>query len=734
MADLSLSGGKWLANIDVSDRESLISARNSFIVALRGLSESPATQLDLVSSIANDPKTAIAIFSGVLDIPFDGVYGAERDESEYVPQSDLHARALAMQGFGNISDLATKSDFASLEEGLDLAANLLYVLEKEAQNTDPLVCWSALHAINEIWFHPAWKEYKKCNYQMAVSLHMPHLLEKGVIENQLSLLENRSIARKSNIGIGLSAKYEAWLDFWVYGPANVLVNVPQSGDKYQQLVHDVLERLDYRGIEVGVLAGNRQALTTALTLAERFFSEKADLNIQKRLYDIPELRGFLINSSDIDLRSLAAEALRHISTKMDDYDNGSVKVTRVRSQVICKDWQNAAKAGNIAVPILLEVAKEKLHLSKNDDVVLSDRCKAIQTLAITSYDQTQKIIDLTQFLFDIPEIRETALKELEKIKTSLPTDVASLVTAIVVCNSLKSANLNLLTVSEMGNSVRQISDALAIIEPLAQQYKRSSNAVKELLVEWNIELSNKIKIISKNQEKIHKNQRLLLKMIESGSSIDSTFANSLNLPNSTKLLESKEYQTYDQCKLLYDAITNLKSEIIKLLNTTKTAISEKANNKGAVPLAITGGVILALTALCQFGATGLRDIRIPTPPWLGGSNSSSSSFNQIQPTATYTPQYTPQYTKGVSKSACGSPSGSQCYYPVFVKYSDRNWNSLRTDCQDIDGENAPQTQDGARGKGQIQVASFDSLQKAEGFASEMNQHYQSGWVGKGHCK
>jgi hypothetical protein len=53
MADLSLSGGNWLANIDISDRD-------SFIIALRGLNESPAIQLDLVNSIANEPKKAIA--------------------------------------------------------------------------------------------------------------------------------------------------------------------------------------------------------------------------------------------------------------------------------------------------------------------------------------------------------------------------------------------------------------------------------------------------------------------------------------------------------------------------------------------------------------------------------------------------------------------------------------------------------------------------------------------------
>jgi hypothetical protein len=722
MPDLSLSGGNWLANIDVSDR-------NSFIIALRGLNESPAIQLDLVNSIANEPKKAIAIFREVLGIPSDGVYGAERDESEYVPQSDLHARALAMQGFGNISDLATKSEFASLEKGFDLAANLLYILEKEAQSNNPLVCWSALHAINEIWFHPAWK---KLNYGMRVNLNKPYLLEKGIVEKQLSFLENRGISRNSSTGIGLAAEYEAWRDFWVYGPANVLVNVPQSGDKYQQLVRDVLERLEYRGIEIGVLAGNHQALTSALTLAERFFGEKADRNIQQRLYDIPELRGFLSNGSDIDLRSLAAKALRHISTQMDDYDRGSVKVIRARSQVICKNWQEAAKAGIDAVPSLLDVAKANLRLNKNDDVVLSDRLTAIRTLSTTSYDQTQKIIDLAQFLFDISEIRDAAVNELQKINTPLPSDAASIVTALIVCNSIKSIDLNTLTILQMEQPISNISDALSVIESLAQVYKRSPSNLKEFLNEWNDKLSKKISVLKKNQEKTQKNQQLLLEMLESGSSTDPSFDQLLkSSPNiNTALLTSKAYQTYAQCKSLYDALTNLKSEIIKLLNTTKTTISTKTSNKGVMSFAISGAAILALTALCHLSAKELRGIQIPTPAWLGSSNSSSSSFNQIQPTSTYIPQY----TKGVSKSACGSPSGSQCYYPVFVKYSDRNWESLRADCKDIDGENAPQTQDSARQKGQIQVASFDSPQKAESFASEMNQHYLSGWVGKGNCK
>jgi hypothetical protein len=382
--NLSSSGGSGsFGNIKIDDG-------TSFILALRGLRANPAKQIDLVDSIANESVKAIKIFGDVLGIPAHGVYRESRSESEYISQSDVLSLALAIQGFGKISDLATKSEIASLQT--DFAANLLYVLEKEAQSNDTLVRWSALHAINEIWFHQEWERLRR-PYAMKINLQDAPRLEKSVVEQQLQPLDAYGgISRNSATGYGLNAQYEAWRDFWVYGAADALLVTNKSGEVYNQIIHDVLEHLSYRGVEVGLSKSSKYSvLKIALKIAQKVFINNAqDRFIQERLYDIPELHEFLrkdnSTTANIELRNLAAQALRHIAKLIDDYksENGSVKETRARSYVICQDWGNAAKCGIDAIPSLLDVATERLCLHKEEDktkdAILEDRCDSIKTI------------------------------------------------------------------------------------------------------------------------------------------------------------------------------------------------------------------------------------------------------------------------------------------------------------------------------------------------------------------
>ena len=356
-----------------------------FILEVRRLWGNPAKLLDLVDSIANDPVKAIKVFGAVLTPNIE-----ENLEFEYKSQSDPRALALAMQGFGKISHLETKKSLAF--PGTPLSVNLLYILQQEAQSNNARVRWSALHAINKIWFHEEWQK-REIDYGMAVSLENVPRLEQGVIEEQLRRLDSyKDMARESNTGSGLSSDYQDWRDFWVYGAVDILVNIPKSGGNYHKLVTDVLEHLSYRGVEAGLKVEPVEKYTVleiALEIASGLFFENAqDVYMQQRLYDIPELLRLLrqdnTTKTNIDLRKLAAEALRYVSTAIDDYksDNGSVKETRARSLVICEEWAKAAKCRIDAIPSLLDVAMGRLHLRENNKstAIWEDRCKAIKIL------------------------------------------------------------------------------------------------------------------------------------------------------------------------------------------------------------------------------------------------------------------------------------------------------------------------------------------------------------------
>ena len=402
-------------NLSSSGRSGSFGSNNindgtSFILALRGLRAKPASQIDLVDSTANDPVKAFKVFGEVLGIPAYGVYGESRSESEYISQSDPLALALAIQGFGKISDLGAKSEIASLKT--DFAANLLYILEKESQSNDAIVHWSALHAINEIWFHQEWERLRR-PYAMKINLQAAPRLEKSVVEQQLQPLDTYGgIGRNSATGFGLSTQYEIWRDFWVYGATDALLATNKFGGIYDQLVHDVLEHLSYRGVEIGLNNSKYSVLKIALEIAKQvFINNEQEEGIQERLYDIPELHGFLrkdnSTTENVELRRLAAEALCWISKLVDNYknENGSVKQIRSRSYVICQDWGNAEKCGIDAVPSLLDVATKRLCLHKQEvntkDIIWKDRCDSIETLGL--FFSEDRDLDIQKNLFLNPD-------------------------------------------------------------------------------------------------------------------------------------------------------------------------------------------------------------------------------------------------------------------------------------------------------------------------------------------
>jgi len=357
----------------------------------------------------------------------------------------------------------------------------------------------------------------------------------------------------------------------------------------------------------------------------------------------------------------------------------------------------------------------------------------------TARDLTRRLKTLSKLLLEETELRNTAVRLLTPYKQELARVESDAYTVLETLNfeyrldkpepkDLTTARMEAIisSANQLNNEITQKSIiSIAAAESLARQYRQSALVVKKFLQSkqdeyktdienWIQKLRTQISDISALQDKIKSAQLLLDQTFSAIANVDINLSKTIrDLPN-LEAIESNDHQSYNRGQKLLSDLELLKNKLVYELNSKSRELLSKSKDMGgetAYQLIWWG---LGIIALGFF---------IITPVWKN-SQSQGSRSNSYTTTA--------WYVTGFPKKACGSSSSpNNCWYPVFIKYSDDNWNRLISKyCGDLEQAHTRET---ARELGQIQVGSFGDYNEAKGFANYMQGQFGSGRVGQQKC-
>lgn len=688
--------------------------------------KNPGEKVELFFAVAeNLPEVAVSAFAEILET-----------------KASPSMRALALQGLGRIRDAQIKQALAACdtEEDLQVLRDVSKEVKGKGEVTSDLTRWAAAWAIENIGF--PWDAIE--HLQGGALTDPPYRIRNEIINRKLQEI-NRIQQRDSRNEF--TPEYERNLEFWLYGPTEELFREKSTSGQYQTLVGDVIYCLNVRGIELaidkdrGFLKGvdeekRRSLQEQALRIAGSKFAKFTEFE-QKRAY---ETIGYFLDNSfnnDIPLRKLAAQAIKQAGSWL----SPSI---RARSFVICEQWQQVAAIGEPAVPHLEEVIERTLRLTASENEMINQQIKAVEALGQIQFaDFSEQIKKLAQVLLRPEEqVRKAAARLLEPHK-GVDRNIANLVEALLFEYSLNKPDLKDSTVPQMDerlSSCRKnesliattFSNAIAAANSLEKIYSQSASTVQQFLQskhdpylldirEWIGQIEEQIAATSTERKKVKYNQKILNNALSEISGIDSKIHEKLTALPEQAALNSTEYKTYNQCKNLSNQLEKIKREL--LLETTGS--QSKLNQEIEATLK---------AGLCQMGlglAMGLP-MALVFVPYFESYESRSYSRSSSVPTITNTIN-TPWYATGFPKpNGCGSSSSSNnCWHPVFIQYSDYNWSRvLSNHCRDIE---SAQSQITAKERGKIQIASFNNVEDAQGFATYMSSQYGSGWVGQTKC-
>ncbi|MDT9342249.1 hypothetical protein VV11_023685 [Trichodesmium erythraeum 21-75] len=384
----------------------------------------PWQRLDIVERTLQEFGTQA--FVQLLGIPEKGIL------SRWQARHDPLFRTLAILAFSHIKVLKEKEEIASLKT--DFSKNLLFILQQEATGgATQLIRWSAAKTINCIWFDEEWLRQNKpyyVNAQFNINNTRIDRIEKQITEQEvekLSRLQNKD--RYSNTDrLEFSEDYQKYLEFWVYGPSSVLFELPGKSDKYNDLIkdeyssliQDVLDKLEPRGIQLGIDSRVTEHVERSLEFAKTLLKKTIVNNpyYDPNYYQV-EISGCLEqffnpdNKMQIDqpqaiyFRKLAAEFIFKLDSKLWKNNNKLKRFMYLKptAAVVLKDWKFLKKLGEVAVPSLKKVIQGAWQLEVEQDLKLDVRVKAVGTIGEIKFkDDQNKIKALCEFLL-VPEQR-----------------------------------------------------------------------------------------------------------------------------------------------------------------------------------------------------------------------------------------------------------------------------------------------------------------------------------------
>jgi hypothetical protein len=724
---------------------------------------------------------------------------AENNPDQAVPffvniwetQASLTTRALALQGLG------VAAQHYHVKEALadwDVLRDIAKEVKGKGEVSNDLTRWAAASALEAIGYSQQSLEHLEGGgFTESLDRIRREIRDRKLIEiNRIPRLNTRGET---------TAEYERHLEFWLYGPADELLNDNDSSLNYQDLIGDVISKLHGRGVYLGLISPNRIVQGAALRQARLIFKESTE--IEDYLYGL--LEEFLLDSKhEISLRIHAAKIintatdinrrLKTLSQLLLEENNPQLhEVVLHQAQSIFQQsaeteeslYQpleefllnsnheislriHAAEIINTATDInrrlktlsqlLLEENNPKLHevalrqaqsifqqsaeteeslyqpleeflLNSNHEISL--RIHAAEIIN-TATDINRKLKTLSQLLLEEKELRNATVRLLTPYKEELARvePDADKVLEVLIVDQLNKPQLKDLTISQLKNYVSSTSDyhkeiseiftsAITASKSLGQQYGRTSSILKEFLQNkqnghlsaiesWMQLLRNQISDTLALQDKIKFDQLLLDQTFSEIANIDTKLSQTIkSLPN-LEVIESNYDLSYNQYTKMLSDLNLLKNKVVNELNSKSDLLLSKSTtieSETSWKLILSGLAIIVAGYVCYF-------------TFINYSNQGSRS-NSYTTTA--------WYASGFPKNSCGSSSSpNNCWYPVFIKYSDNNWNTVISNyCGDIGQAQSPKT---ARELGQIQVASFGDSNEAQGFAN-----YMQGWVGQQKC-
>ena len=706
-------------------------------------------------------------------------------------QASLTTRALALQGLG------VAAQHYHVKEALadwDVLRDIAKEVKGKGEVSNDLTRWAAASALEAIGYSQQSLEHLEGGgFTEPLDRIRREIRDRKLIEiNRIPRLNTRGET---------TAEYERHLEFWLYGPADELLNDNDSSLNYQDLIGDVISKLHGRGVFLGLISPNRIVQGAALRQARLIFKESTE--IEDYLYGL--LEEFLLDSKhEISLRIHAAKIintatdinrrLKTLSQLLLEENNPQLhEVVLHQAQSIFQQsaeteeslYQpleefllnsnheislriHAAEIINTATDInrrlktlsqlLLEENNPKLHevalrqaqsifqqsaeteeslyqpleeflLNSNHEISL--RIHAAEIIN-TATDINRKLKTLSQLLLEEKELRNATVRLLTPYKEELARvePDADKVLEVLIVDQLNKPQLKDLTISQLKNYVSSTSDyhkeiseiftsAITASKSLGQQYGRTSSILKEFLQNkqnghlsaiesWMQLLRNQISDTLALQDKIKFDQLLLDQTFSEIANIDTKLSQTIkSLPN-LEVIESNYDLSYNQYTKMLSDLNLLKNKVVNELNSKSDLLLSKSTtieSETSWKLILSGLAIIVAGYVCYF-------------TFINYSNQGSRS-NSYTTTA--------WYASGFPKNSCGSSSSpNNCWYPVFIKYSDNNWNTVISNyCGDIGQAQSPKT---ARELGQIQVASFGDSNEAQGFAN-----YMQGWVGQQKC-
>ncbi|CAD0232198.1 conserved hypothetical protein [Planktothrix agardhii] len=706
-------------------------------------------------------------------------------------QASLTTRALALQGLGVAAQhYHVKEALADWEVLRDIAKEV----KGKGEVSNDLTRWAAASALEAIGYSQQSLEHLEGGgFTEPLDRIRREIRDRKLIEiNRIQRLNTRGET---------TAEYERHLEFWLYGPADELLNDNDSSLNYQDLIGDVISKLHGRGVFLGLISPNRIVQGAALRQARLIFKESTE--IEDYLYGL--LEEFLLDSKhEISLRIHAAKIintatdinrrLKTLSQLLLEENNPQLhEVVLHQAQSIFQQsaeteeslYQpleefllnsnheislriHAAEIINTATDInrrlktlsqlLLEENNPKLHevalrqaqsifqqsaeteeslyqpleeflLNSNHEISL--RIHAAEIIN-TATDINRKLKTLSQLLLEEKELRNATVRLLTPYKEELARvePDANKVLEVLIVDQLNKPQLKDLTISQLKNYVsstsgyhKEISEiftsAITASKSLGKRYGRTSSILKEVLQNkqdghlsaiesWMQLLRNQISDTLALQETVKSSQSILDKTFYAIANIDTKLSQTIkSLPNS-EVIESNYDLSYNQYTKMLSDLNLLKNKVVNELNSKSDLLLSKSTtieSETSWKLILSGLAIIVAGYVCYF-------------TFINYSNQGSRS-NSYTTTA--------WYASGFPKNSCGSSSSpNNCWYPVFIKYSDNNWNTVISNyCGDIGQAQSPKT---ARELGQIQVASFGDSNEAQGFAN-----YMQGWVGQQKC-
>jgi hypothetical protein len=439
-------------------------------------------------------------------------------------QASLTTRALALQGLG------VAAQHYHVKEALadwDVLRDIAKEVKGKGEVSNDLTRWAAASALEAIGYSQQSLEHLEGGgFTESLDRIRREIRDRKLAEiNRIKRLNSRGET---------TAEYERHLEFWIYGPADELLNGNENSRNYADIVGDVISKLHGRGVYLGLISPNSIVQGAALRQAGLIFKESAE--IEEYLYGL--LEEFLDNSNRET--SLIINAAEIINTATDL--NRRLKTL---SKLLLEETELRNTALRLLNPYKQELAR-----------VEADAYTVLETLNF-------------EYRLDKPEPKDLIISQIEQIITSSSQ-------AIDVISA-------------------RFGTAIEAGENLARRYKSSNLLVNFLkskqdgylsnINNWIQTLRSQVSQLLAEHKKIAENQSSLKQVFSDIYRLDSKLYKKVSdISPNLEALGHQDYENYSyhRCQALINMLTKIKEGIEPCVNNLKSKIKKEALDLGIV--------------------------------------------------------------------------------------------------------------------------------------------------------